>query len=101
MNTTSSIKIVLAVLLYLCLIDMPYGYYQFVRLSSFVIFGWLAFNAHKSSSALGTIIYIGLALLFQPIFKIALGRELWNAVDVVVGTGLIAGVLTSKLRVKN
>jgi len=25
----------------------------------------------------------------QPFFKIALGRELWNVVDVVVGIGLL------------
>jgi len=38
------------------------------------------------------IIYIGLALLFQPFFKIALGRELWNIVDVIVGIGLLVSV---------
>jgi len=30
-----------------------------------------------------------LALLFQPFFKISLGRELWNVVDVIVGIGLL------------
>jgi hypothetical protein len=38
------------------------------------------------------IIYIGLAILFQPFFKIALGRELWNVVDVVVAIGLIVSI---------
>ena len=38
------------------------------------------------------IIYGGLALLFQPFFKIALGREIWNIVDVVVGIGLILSI---------
>jgi hypothetical protein len=37
------------------------------------------------------IIYGGLALLFQPFFKIALGREMWNIVDVVVGIVKVAG----------
>jgi hypothetical protein len=31
--------------------------------------------------------------LFQPIFKIALGRDLWNIVDVFVGVGLIVSVV--------
>lgn len=35
------------------------------------------------------IIFVFLALLFQPFLKIALGRFLWNIVDVVVGIGLI------------
>ena len=42
------------------------------------------------------IIYGGLALLFQPFFKIALGREVWNIVDVIVGIGLIASLIISR-----
>ena len=34
-----------------------------------------------------------LAILFQPIEKIALGSELWNAIDVIVGVGLLIMVL--------
>jgi len=37
-------------------------------------------------------------LLFQPFFKIALGRELWNVVDVVVGVGLLVSVFQEKKR---
>lgn len=39
-----------------------------------------------------TIVYVGLAILFQPLLKIALGRELWNIVDVIVGIGLIGTI---------
>ena len=42
------------------------------------------------------IIYGALALLFQPFFKIALGRELWNIVDVIVGIGLIISLFVDK-----
>jgi hypothetical protein len=38
------------------------------------------------------IIYGGLALLFQPFFKISLGRQIWNIVDVVVGIGLLISI---------
>jgi flagellar biosynthesis protein FliP len=34
------------------------------------------------------IAYTRLALLFQPLFKVSLGRQVWNIVDVVVGVGL-------------
>jgi hypothetical protein len=30
-----------------------------------------------------------MAVLFQPLFKIALGRTLWNIVDVIAAVGLI------------
>jgi hypothetical protein len=33
--------------------------------------------------------YIVLAMLFQPFFKLALGRTLWNIIDVLVGSGLL------------
>ena len=38
------------------------------------------------------IIYGGFSLLFQPFFKIVLGRQMWNIVDVVVGIGLIISI---------
>lgn len=86
---TNSIKIILAVLFLLCLVDFPYGYYQFVRFAGLIGFAILAYQANEQSKQQEMIIYIGLALLFQPFFKIVLGRQMWNIVDVVVAVGLI------------
>jgi hypothetical protein len=83
------IKIFLAILFFLCSADMPYSYYQFVRFASLIGFAILAFQANEHSRQTEIIIYSVLALLFQPFFKIALGRQIWNIVDVVVGIGLI------------
>lgn len=93
-----AIKIGLAVLLFLCLLDMPYGFYQFVRFTSLIGFGILAYSASEKESKTEMIIYGGLALLFQPFFKIALGREIWNIVDVIVGIGLIASLIISNTK---
>ena len=84
-----AIKIILAILFFLCLADMPYGFYQFVRFAGLVGFAILAYQANEQGRQIEMIIYGGLALLFQPFFKIALGREMWNIVDVVVGIGLL------------
>tara|TARA_R110002012_G_scaffold291680_1_gene486275 strand:+ start:6934 stop:7173 length:240 start_codon:yes stop_codon:yes gene_type:complete len=65
---------------------MPYGFYQFVRFIALIGFGILAYKANKNTEM---IIYGGLALLFQPFFKIALGKEMWNIVDIITGIGLI------------
>lgn len=86
------IKIVLAILLFICLIDMPYGFYQFVRFAGLIGFAILAYQSNQQGRHTEMIIYGGLALLFQPLFKIALGRELWNIVDVVVGIGLLISI---------
>ena len=97
MNTTNSIKIVLAFLFFLCLLDMPYGYYQLVRFIALIGFSLLAYESYEKGNNQVVIIYVGLAILFQPIFKIALGREVWNIVDVVVGVGLIGSLLKDKI----
>lgn len=90
------IKLLLAILLFLCLLQMPYGYYQLVRMIALVGFSILAYKAFEEKQSTEGIIYIGLAILFQPVFKIALGREIWNVVDVVVGIGLLLTLLKTK-----
>ncbi len=87
-----TIKILLALLFFLCLADMPYGFYQFVRFIGLVGFAILAYQANQQNNQTEALIYGALALLFQPFFKISLGRELWNVIDVVVGLGLLVSI---------
>ena len=93
----TGLKIALAVLFFLCLLDMPYGYYQLVRFVALVGFAILAYNANEQGQKTEAIIYVCLAILFQPLIKIALGRDIWNVVDVVVGIGLILSLFTLSL----
>ena len=92
LNLNNVIKIPLAILFFLCLADMPYGFYQFVRFAGLIGFTVLAYHANQHGRQTEMIIYGGLALLFQPFFKVALGRQMWNIVDVAVGLGLIASI---------
>lgn len=94
MNTAT--KIILAILMFICLADVPYGYFQFVRFAALVGFGILAIAASNEDNQTEMFIYGALALLFQPFFKIALGRQVWNVVDVIVGAGLLISTFTSK-----
>lgn len=89
-------KIALAIVLLLCLADMPYGYYQLVRIVSITGFGIFAYDAFQKKAVPLAIVYIGLILLFQPFEKIALGRLLWNIVDVAVALGLLASIFIEK-----
>ena len=97
-NSETLIKIALAILMFLCLLDMPYGFYQFVRFVALIVFGILAYKANEENKNTEMIIYGGLALLFQPFFKIALGREMWNIVDVIVGIGLIGSLFMNRTK---
>ncbi|MBP4141966.1 hypothetical protein J3S90_09135 [Flavobacterium sp. P4023] len=72
---------------------MPYGFYQFVRFTAMVGFAYLAYSANEQNKKNQLFIYIALALLFQPFFKIALGRSLWNIVDVIISVSLVISVI--------
>lgn len=88
------IKIILSILLFLCLADIPYGFYQFVRFAGLIGFAILAYQANQQGRQTEMIIFGALALLFQPFFKISLGRQMWNIVDVLVGIGLLISIFT-------
>ena len=77
------LKIILAVLLLLCLLDMPYGFYILIRYVATVVFGYMAYSYYQENKNELAIAAGALAVLFQPLVKFALGRFVWNVVDVV------------------
>ena len=81
-------KLLLAILLLLCLAPMPYGYYQLVRVVAMIAFAIMAYQYYEKENMPLAITFGGLALLFQPFIKVALGRTLWNIVDVIVAVVL-------------
>jgi len=93
------IKFGMAFLLFLCLADMPYGYFQFVRWVGLVVFALFAFEAREKNRHQEVLLYLGLAILFQPIIKIALGRGLWNLVDIIVGGYLLFSAINNKKKI--
>ena len=93
------LKLVVAIILLLCLADMPYGYYQLVRIVAMIAFAIMTYQYYVKENVPLAITFAGLALLFQPFIKVALGRTIWNIVDVVVALFLI--ILLFKDREKN
>lgn len=81
--------LVLSVALILCLLPMPYGYYVFVRYISMIAFGAIAYKLYNEQKKQLAFSFLVLAVLFQPFFKFALGRVMWNIVDVVVALFLV------------
>ena len=81
--------LILAALLFACLLDWPYSYYQFVRWAAMVGFAVLALDYYRLGRESLALLLIGLALLFQPFVKVGLGRTGWNIVDIMVGILLI------------
>ena len=79
MTADNVVKLILGILFILCLTDQSYGYYQFVRTAGLIGFLWLFF---QERSGLYKWLWLFSATLINPIFKIPLGRQLWNAVDI-------------------
>jgi hypothetical protein len=69
---------------------MPYGYFQLVRFVAMVAFGIMAYRYYKNDKVIASCVFGVLALLFQPIYKVVLGRGIWNVIDVIVAALLIA-----------
>ena len=101
MKIESLIKVILAALFFLCLFNMPYGYYQLVRFIALLGFAVLAYKSYEQQENVMAIVYGVLATLFQPLIKIPLGKEIWNIVDVIVGLGLIGTIFMKTKRENN
>lgn len=95
---TKYITFILAAMLLLCLAPLPYGYYMLVRWAAMVVFAILALDYYSKNKKELAVTFGALALLFQPFIKIALGRTIWNIVDVIVAILLIVLFFTENKR---
>ena len=89
MKQLTNIGLGLAIAFLICLFPMPYGYYTLIRFAVMIYFACLAFAFYGSNKEALAVISGALAILFQPFIKIALGRDMWNVVDVIVALALI------------
>ena len=92
-QTKNFLKILLAILLLCCLLKMPYSYFQIVRFVGMTIFIILAYLDKDKTNKTFMIIWICSALLMNPFIKVALGRTIWNIVDVVLAILLVMTIL--------
>ena len=53
-----------------------------------VVFGYMAYSYYQNNKKELAVASGALAILFQPFVKLALGRGVWNFVDIVVAIGL-------------
>jgi hypothetical protein len=83
------LKLILALLFLLCLAPMPYGFYSLIRFVAMIAFAVFAYFYYEKKDNKLAIVFLSLAVLFQPLLPIYLGRILWNIVDVVVAIFLV------------
>ena len=70
------------VALLVALLDMPYGYYQLLRVGVFCVGIYFALAEYKAGGQPWMWAFVATALIYNPIAKLALGREIWSIVNI-------------------
>jgi hypothetical protein len=89
-------RIACAIMLLWALARHPYSYYQLLKVvatATFVFGVYCAISWKKTGWAW---IFGMLAVVFNPLISIALGRQIWNVVDVVVAAFLLISLFMFK-----
>jgi len=89
-NVKSAIMIysILAVVLFIAVLPMPYGYYTFIRIAVFALTAWLSYKHWGTLHHMNNIwfwIFGAIAILFNPFVKVQLEREIWMLLDATFG----------------
>ncbi len=66
------------------LADLPYGYYQLLRIVVCGAAVWAAVACHARSWTVPMAVFGLVAILYNPLFKIHLEREVHSVVNVIV-----------------
>lgn len=70
-------------------LDMPYGYYQLLRVLVFCACLYLASLELKHGTPWSWAFVAG-ALIYNPLVKLSLGRELWSFVNIATAIFFVA-----------
>ena len=74
---------IVAVLLCLGVFSLPYGYYTLLRIIVTIAAAINAYNFLDESNMERVYLFGFLAILFNPLIPIYLGKELWIVIDLV------------------
>ena len=85
--------ILVAVFLFSAMGHWPYGFYQFLRLVTTAVGGYVAVRSFSSGRAMQGIIFAAIALLFNPILPVHMVRETWHSIDACCGLVFLVGAL--------
>lgn len=98
-NKNKNIAIIISViLLFLAMIEgWPYGFFTLLRLVVFGTTAYLSWLAYKSEKQAWTWVFGFIALVFNPLIPLHLGRDLWIVVDLLVALFLIVSIFAFKL----
>jgi hypothetical protein len=84
----------------IALADLPYGYYQLLRIVVTGCASWIAVGFYGRKSLIGAAVFGVMAIIFNPIAKVHMERDV-HAIFNVVSVVLLIGALWSQSRSKD
>jgi membrane-bound ClpP family serine protease len=90
------VSVISTIMLLLAMADLPYGYYNSLRLvitASAIFLVWIAYKLKREFwlFSMGIV-----ALLFNPIVPIYLDKEIWVIIDFIVATLFLVSIFKIK-----
>lgn len=93
--------LITAAFLFVALFDgWPYGFFTLLRFVVFASSAYVAWMTYEAQKEKWVWVFGFLAVLFNPFIIIHLNRELWSAIDLIVGVFMIVSVFALKLGYK-
>ncbi len=86
------IRIIAVLLLFWALDRHSYGYYSMLRFVTFGVGIYLVYISLILNKVPWAWVFGMIALIFNPIFPIHLGREIWAYVDIITGIIFLSSI---------
>lgn len=71
-------------MLVVAVLPLPYGYFMFLRLAITAAAAYVAYENFNKDIPVWGIVFVGVALLFNPFYTIHFDKALWAVIDIVV-----------------
>ncbi|MBU0561284.1 MAG: hypothetical protein KKG93_17150 [Bacteroidetes bacterium] len=86
------IRFITAGLLVITFFDLPYGYYQFLRVLVTVVAAVLIYYSYSQKNELWLTLFFIILILFNPIFPIYFKKEIWIIIDIISAIVFIVSI---------
>jgi hypothetical protein len=99
------IKIILSILSFACLLEMPYNYYMLYKFSMFLLLSIIAYLALKQRNFVDVVIALVGVIFFNPFEKVRFIKSTWQLIDEILAISLMVWAIVDfilfKFRKKN
>jgi hypothetical protein len=85
----------------IAIFDMPYWYYQLVRIFGTLGLAYLAWKFYQEKIKYLPIVFGVGAIFFNPIIKIDFGRDMWQIIDFVFALIVLGTIVFDNYIVSN